>query len=217
MPEILIVEDDKPISDLIQMHLSIAGFTSYQTYDAESATAFLSDKTVDLVLLDIMLPKMNGMELLEKILPKGIPVIFLTAKRELPDRIKGLKMGAEDYIVKPFEPIELITRIEVVLRRTGKKELKLVFEDLEINEDRREVIKAGKIINLTLREYELLCMLVRYQRHALSRERLLDDVWGFDYPGGTRTVDMHIQRLRTKLDWHEKIKTIYKIGYRLEH
>jgi len=217
MQEILIVEDDKPISDLIQMHLSIDGFISYQMYDAESAASFLSNKTVDLVLLDIMLPKMSGMELLEKILPKEIPVIFLTAKRELPDRIKGLKMGAEDYIVKPFEPIELITRIEVVLRRTGKKELKLVFEDLEINEDRREVIKAGKIIDLTLREYELLCMLVRCKRHALSRERLLDDVWGFDYPGGTRTVDMHIQRLRSKLDWHEKIRTIYKIGYRLEH
>ncbi len=217
MPEILIVEDDRPISDLIQMHLSIAGFISYQMYDAESAASFLSNKTVDLVLLDIMLPKMSGMELLEKILPKEIPAIFLTAKRELPDRIKGLKMGAEDYIVKPFEPIELITRIEVVLRRTGRKELKLVFEDLEINEDRREVIKAGKIIDLTLREYELLCMLVRCQRHALSRERLLDDVWGFDYPGGTRTVDMHIQRLRSKLDWHEKIRTIYKIGYRLEH
>ena len=217
MSQILIVEDDKAISDLIQMHLSIAGYDSYQVQDAENALDFLANKTVDLILLDIMLPSMNGFTLLEKILPKGIPVIFLTAKRELPDKIKGLKMGAEDYIVKPFEPIELMARIEVVLRRTGKKESKLLFEDVEINEDMHEVLKAGQKVMLTLREYELLCTLVRYQRHALSREQLLDDVWGFDYPGGTRTVDMHIQRLRSKLNWHDKIKTIYKVGYRLEH
>jgi two-component system alkaline phosphatase synthesis response regulator PhoP len=217
MPEILIVEDDEPISDLIQMHLSIAGYGTHQVFDAEGALDFLGGNTTDLILLDIMLPGMSGFELLEKLLPKGIPVIFLTAKRELPDKVKGLKMGAEDYIVKPFEPIELIARIEVVLRRTGQKGFRLVFEDVEIDEDCREVFKAGRSVELTLREYELLCMLVRYQRHALSRDKLLDGVWGFDYPGGTRTVDMHINRLRNKLGWQDKIRTVYKIGYRLEH
>jgi len=217
MSKILIVEDDKPISDLIEMHLSMAGYESFQMNNAENALAFLSENECDLILLDIMLPGIDGMEFFEKIKHMNIPVIFLTAKRELPNKIRGLKMGADDYIVKPFEPIELITRIEVVLRRLGKGKKNLTFEDLSIDESRHKAIKNGSEIELTPLEYDLLCVLVRYQRHALTRQQLLNDVWGYDYFGGTRTVDMHIQRLRKKLDWHEKIKTVYKIGYRLEH
>ena len=217
MSKILIVEDDKPISDLIEMHLSMAGYDSVQMYSAESAYDFLKGNECDLILLDIMLPGIDGMAFFEKIKYKDIPVIYLTARRELPDKILGLKMGAEDYIVKPFEPIELITRIEVVLRRLNKNEAVLTFEDLSINESVRKVTKSGDDIELTPLEYDLLCILVRYQRHVLTREQLLNDVWGYDYLGGTRTVDMHVQRLRKKLDWHNKIKTVYKIGYRLEH
>ena len=216
MPKILIVEDDKPISDLIEMHLSMAGYEPAQMYSAEDALGFLNDSESDLILLDIMLPGMDGMEFFKRIQHKNIPVIYLTAKRELPDKIRGLKMGAEDYIVKPFEPIELITRIEVVLRRMGNNETLLTFNDVSVNETTRRVTKDGEEIELTPLEYDLLCVLVRYKRHVLTREQLLNDVWGYDYLGGTRTVDMHVQRLRKKLGWQDRIKTVYKIGYRLE-
>lgn len=217
MKKILIVEDDKPISDLIQMHVSIAGYDTIQMYDAESAYKYLKSQRADLILLDIMLPQMDGIQLLKKINHNQIPVIMLSAKRELTERIKALKMGAEDYIVKPFEPIELLTRIEVVLRRMKSSDKELVFEDVVINESTRLVTKDNMVIQLTPKEYDLICMLIRYQRHALSRDQLLDSVWGYDYYGGTRTVDMHVQRLRKKLEWQNKITTVYKIGYRLEH
>ena len=160
---------------------------------------------------------MNGFELMEEIKKYKIPVIYLTAKNSLMDKVTGLKLGAEDYIVKPFEAMELLARIEVVLRRYNKEEDKIIqFKQISIDESERRVKKDNEIVNLTLKEFELLRLLVKNKNRALTREFLLEKVWGTDYMGETRTIDTHIQNLRRKLDLNEDIKTIYKIGYRLE-
>lgn len=216
MPRILIVEDDKAISNLLYLNLDLAGYESEQVYSGKDVLQTLAVQDFDLILLDVMLPDMDGFELMEKIRPIGLPVIFITARNGLLDKIKGLKMGAEDYIVKPFEAMELLARIEVVLRRGSAKKL-IVFEDLEINLDERTVKKNGCSIELTMKEYELLLLFVRNRNKALSREKILESIWGFDYFGETRTVDIHIQKLRKKLDWGDKIKTVYKYGYRMEN
>jgi len=216
MKRILVVEDDRAISNLIYLNLDMAGYESHQVYSSNEALQLLGDENFDLILLDVMLPDMDGFELMGNIRPLNIPVIFITAKNGLSDKVKGLKMGAEDYIVKPFEAIELLARIEVVLRRYSSKKNLIIFEDLEIDEEKRLVSKAGNIIDLALKEYELLLLLVRNRNKALSREKILELVWGYDYLGETRTVDIHIQKLRKKLSWTEKIITVYKFGYRLE-
>ncbi|MET3699767.1 DNA-binding response OmpR family regulator [Bacillus oleivorans] len=217
MKNILIVEDDQAISNLIYLNLNVAGYKSTQVYSSNEALTILKNHFFDLILLDVMLPDMDGFELIEKIRTfNTIPVIFITAKNDLPDKVKGLKIGAEDYIVKPFEAMELLARIEVVLRRYSNHQDSKKFEDLEINEEERIVRKNGQIIDLTLKEYELLLLLVRNRNKALTREKILELVWGYDYLGETRTVDIHIQKLRKKLNWTEKIITVYKFGYRLE-
>jgi two-component system, OmpR family, alkaline phosphatase synthesis response regulator PhoP len=217
MARILIVEDEKGISNLIYLNLQVAGYESIQAFNGKEVLPILETQEVDLILLDVMLPDIDGFQLMDLIRPMGIPVIFLTARDGLTDKIQGLKMGAEDYIVKPFEAMELLARIEVVLRRYSSNKSLLVFEDLEINEEQRQVKKAGKTIDLAMKEYELLLLLVRNRNKALSREKILECIWGYDYFGETRTVDIHIQKLRKKLDWSEKIKTVYKFGYRLEN
>ncbi|NLO09003.1 MAG: response regulator transcription factor [Clostridiales bacterium] len=216
MGHILIVEDEKAINDLILMNLEMVGHTAIQAFDSMEALAATKDHHFDLCLLDIMLPGQDGLQLINNFKMLSIPVIFLTAKDSLTDRVKGLNLGAEDYITKPFETLELLARIEVVMRRYGRANTTFVYKDVEFSLTERTVRKAGQMINLTAQEYALLEVLIQNRNLALSREQLLEAAWGYDYIGETRTVDMHIQRLRKKLDWEDVIKTVYKYGYRLE-
>lgn len=216
LSKILIVEDETAISDLIKLNLKMVNYEIEQAYDGKQALEIIEQGNFDLILLDIMIPELDGFSVMDKIKHKNIPVIFLTAKASILDKVKGLKMGADDYIVKPFETMELLARVEVVLRRYGKKSDILSFKNLDIYLEERVVKSNGSIVDLTLKEFELLNLLVVNKGIALSREKILEKVWGYDYMGETRTVDMHIQRLRKKLDLDEQIKTVYKVGYRLE-
>lgn len=213
---ILIVEDDEAISNLIKINLNMAGYESTQIFDGLEALNLIKEKSFDLILMDIMLPGMDGFEVIKKIRNLNIPVIFLTAKNGLADKVTGLKSGAEDYIVKPFETVELLARIEVVLRRYSKNNNCIEFKNLKIYEEERIIKKDNRTIDLTLKEFELIVMLVKNKNMALSREYLLEKIWGYEYMGETRTIDTHIQKIRKKLDLTDNIKTVYKIGYRLE-
>lgn len=216
MIKILIVEDERPINQLIEMNLAEAGFDCTCAYDGMQAADILETERFDLVLLDIMLPLVDGYELLEYIKPLEIPVIFLTAKDSVEDKVRGLKLGADDYLVKPFEIVELLARVETVLRRTGKTQRVIVIDDVTIDTRSRSVRRGNKDIALTMKEYELLLLFARNRNIALFRETLYERVWESDYMGDSRTVDLHVQRLRKKLRWEDKIKAIYKVGYRLE-
>lgn len=216
MLKILIVEDEKPISNLIKLSLTNAGYRCECVYDGLSAADKLEQADYDLILLDIMLPKVDGYELLEYIRPLGIPVIFITAKAAVADRVKGLKLGADDYLTKPFEIIELLARVETVLRRYHKTELKISIDDLEIDTQARVVKKNGKVVTLTNKEYELLLLFIQNKNIALFREKIYEKVWESEYMGDSRTVDLHVQRMRKKVGWEDKITAVYKIGYRLE-
>jgi DNA-binding response OmpR family regulator len=179
------------------------------------AADLLEDHIYDLILLDIMLPGINGYELMEYIRPMGIPVIFITAKNSLDDRMKGLTSGAEDYLVKPFEVVELLARINIVLRRYNKTETELHFKDLDIDVENRTVTRDGNAIELTPKEFDLLTMFVRNLNITLYRERLYESVWEAEWMGDTRTLDLHVQRLRRKLGLKENLKSVYNMGYRL--
>lgn len=216
MKKILIVEDEEPISNLIKVNLTAEGYRCTCAYDGKTAADFIEKEDFDLILLDIMLPEINGYELLEYIKPLKVPVIFLTAKSEVADRIKGLKLGADDYISKPFQVGELIARVEAVLRRYGKAGQKMSLGDVEIDIDSRVVRKAGVPVDLTVKEYELLVELLQNKNVALYRSQLYEKVWGGEFAEDTRTLDSHIQRLRKKLNWEERIKTVFRVGYRLE-
>ena len=214
---ILVVEDDEAISRVIIKNLISTGYAATPLYDGKEAAELLErDADFDLALLDIMLPGIDGFALMEYMKHHDIPVIYLTAKSDIDSKIQGLRDGAEDYIVKPFEVLELLVRIEKVLERTGKMQQVLDVADLTINLMERSVRKNGKEIPLKPMEYDLLVMLAKNKNIALSRERLLHGVWGVDYVGETRTVDVHIGQLRRKLGLENHIKTISKIGYRLE-
>lgn len=171
----------------------------------------------DLILLDIMLPGLDGFQVMEKIRETGTPVIFLTAMGDVSDRVKGLKSGAEDYIVKPFEPLELLARIEIVLRRFNREQKNLSFRDITVNMEERSVRRGSEIIDLTPKEYDLLVLFLKYQNVALSRDKILMDVWECSANIETRTVDNHVQRLRKKLGLEDCLKTVFKVGYRLEN
>lgn len=216
MIKILIVEDEEPISNLIRMSLTKAGYHCEQAFDGESAADAIECGYYDLILLDIMLPGINGYELLEYIKTKEIPVIFITAMGDLDDRVKGLRAGAEDYITKPFEMLEVQARIETVLRRYHKMEDKIEIFDTTIDLSSRTVMQGGKQIMLTWKEFELLLFFVRNKNIALYRETIYENIWDSDYMGDSRTVDLHVQRLRKKLNWGDKIQSVYKVGYRLE-
>lgn len=216
MIKILVVEDEKPINDLINMNLTEAGYECVCAYDGIEAADILEKERFDLVLLDIMLPGADGYELLEYIKPMEIPVIFLTAKGSTADKVKGLKLGADDYLTKPFEIVELLARVETILRRAGKTQSELAVDDIVIDTKSRSVRRGAKEIALTMKEFELLLLFVRNRNIALFRETLYERVWNSDYMGDSRTVDLHVQRLRKKLHWEDKIKAIYKVGYRLE-
>ncbi len=216
MIKILIVEDEKPISDLIKMSLLGEGYHCTCAYDGQEAADIIENDVFDLVLLDVMLPKIDGYELLEYIRFYPMPVIFITAKGNVNDKVKGLKAGAEDYISKPFEIIELLARVETVLRRYNKAVNIITFEDIKIDVESRIVTKNGKAVNLTAKEFDLLLYLFQNKNKALYRTQIYAGVWGSDYLGGSRTVDLHIQRLRKKLSLENVIVPVYKIGYRLE-
>lgn len=213
---ILIVEDEIPIANLIHMNLTDAGYSCECVYDGTEAADKIEKTYYDLILLDVMLPGINGYELMEYIHPLNIPVIFITAKNDLNDKVKGLKMGADDYITKPFEIVELLARVESVLRRYNKTETNITIGNTEIDTAARTVKKDGHLISLTSKEYDLMLLLIWNKNIALFRETIYERVWGGDYLGDSRTVDLHIQRLRKKLGWENNIKAVYKVGYRLE-
>ncbi len=214
MTKILIVEDEEAISNLIRMSLQKAGYSCEQAMDGESAADRIAEHTYDLVLLDIMLPGMNGYELLDYIKTTNMPVIFITAMGTLDDKVKGLKAGADDYITKPFEMVELLARVESVLRRYHKSEERIEVDDVIIDIPSRTVTRQGEAVKLTLKEFELLLFLVRNRNIALYRETIYENIWQSEYMGDGRTVDLHIQRLRKKLYWEDRIHTVYKVGYR---
>lgn len=214
---ILVIEDETAISELICMNLTVAGYETEPVFDGLEAEELLKeDKNFDLALLDVMLPGKDGFELMDTMQEVGIPVIYLTAKSDVASKIRGLRSGAEDYIVKPFEVLELLVRVEKVLERTGRQIGCLSFADVEINLSEHQVLKSGKTVNLKPLEYDLLVLLAKNKNMAFTREQLLNQVWGSDYLGETRTVDVHIGQLRKKLGLSEIIVTIPKIGYRLE-
>ncbi|MBR5962043.1 MAG: response regulator transcription factor [Clostridia bacterium] len=211
MANILFVDDESAIRDMLKTVLKLAGHRPLEAADANQARQILREQGADLALVDIMMPGEDGFSLARDVIASGIPVLFLTAKTAVQDRVRGLRMGAEDYILKPFEPEELLARIDVILRRTQPK----VYEEknLRIDFDGRSVIVRGKPVTLTMTEFDLLALLVRNAGAALSRDKILSAVWGWDFIGETRTVDVHIQHLRAKLG-NDTIETIYKYGYR---
>ena len=213
METIFLVEDEPNIRMLTAMHLQLAGYTVKELEDAASARDALRKETPALALLDIMMPGEDGFSLGEDLIRAGIPVIFLTAKTAVPDRVRGLRMGAYDYILKPFEPAELIARVENVLRRSRPDQSVYEQSDLRVNFETREVWRGGAPVSLTTLEFNLLTALIKAGRTALSREELLRAVWGYHYTGETRTVDVHIQRLRGKIG-ADRIETIVRYGYR---
>lgn len=216
MLKILIAEDEEPIANLIRMNLKKAGYECECALDGEEAANLMEDGHFDLLLLDIMLPKINGYELMDYAKLLNLPVIFITAMDSTDNKVKGLKMGAEDYISKPFEIVELLARVETVLRRYNKIGKIIRVLDVEIDLSSRVVLQNGKQVLLTLKEYELLLFLARNPNIALYREVIYEQVWEKEYTGEGRTVDLHIQRLKKKLGWEDHISAIYKVGYRLE-
>ena len=214
---ILVVEDDRNISDLIRMYLEKEGFEVRSAYDGGKAIEEYDKQAPDMVLLDIMLPVVDGWGVCAHIREKGkTPIIMLTAKSDVGDRITGLEMGADDYLVKPFEIVELLARVETVLRRAGKTKDRLQIGDVTIDESSMQVTKAGQPVSLTKKEYELLLLFARNQNMALFRETIYERVWDGEYTGDSRTVDLHVQRLRKKLGWQDRLSAVYKVGYRLE-
>ena len=216
MYKILIVEDEKPIADLMRISLDTSGYESEVVYDGMEASDRLLEKRYDLILLDIMLPKVDGYELMKFIRPMGIPVIFVSAKGRVEDRVKGLKIGADDYITKPFEVIELLARVESVLRRYHKTKDFIEYEDLIIDQQAYTVTKGGEEIHLTEKEYQLLLYFIENKNIALFRDQIYESVWEGELSDNSRTVDLHVQRIRKKLNWEKKIVSVYKVGYRLE-
>ena len=218
MADILIIEDDRKINELIRRTLSMTGHQGLTAFSDQEALSALERKGADLILLDIGLPDMDGFSLMRQLRAeyRDIPVICVTARDEVPDRVRGLKDGAEDYIVKPFAMEELLARIQVVLRRFCKEQNSFCIRDVEVNLAEGTATRGGKDARLTNREFALLKILLLNKNIALSRERLLDLAWGMDYYGDDRTVDVHIRRLRQKLGLEEDIRTIFKYGYRLE-
>lgn len=215
--KILVIEDDTAISELLCMNLSAAGYRTAAACDGDEAVRLITEHPdADLALVDIMLPGKDGFALMEDFMKKKLPVIFLTARGDVASKVKGLKLGAEDYMVKPFEILELLVRVEKVLERTGKAKKLLEFAGITVNTVKHEVRKDGQQVSLKPMEYDLLVLLLRNRNVALSRDELLNRVWGADYMGETRTVDVHIGQLRKKLGLYEEIRTIPKLGYRLE-
>lgn len=216
MIRILIVDDEKPICDLIDLNLSSAGYHCTTVQDGLEAIDLIEKESFDLVLLDIMLPGADGYDVMEYIRPLGIPVIFITAKYEVKNRVKGLKLGADDYLVKPFDVVELVARVEAVLRRYNKAEHRLTAGDVTVDVEAHRVMKGNKSVELTNKEFGLLVLFMKNKNVALFRETLYEKVWEGEYFADSRTLDLHVQRLRKKLGWEHSLVAVYKVGYRLE-
>ncbi len=216
MIRILAVDDEKPIAQLLRLSLNRAGYECVCAYDGIEAANLIEKEPFDLILLDIMLPGIDGFELMDYIRTIGIPVIFLTAKNAVADRVKGLRMGAEDYMVKPFDVLELLARVEGVLRRHGKTQTVLEVGGLSINVPSMQVLRQGVEISLTRKEYELLLLFAQNPGIVLSKTTIYERVWGGEYPEGTRTVELHIQRMKKKAGWDDRIRPVFGMGYRLE-
>lgn len=216
MTRILIVDDEKAICDLIDLNLSSSGYQCTAVQNGLEAIALLEKESFDLVLLDIMLPGADGYDIMDYIRPLRIPVIFITAKHEVKDRVKGLKLGADDYLVKPFDVVELVARVEAVLRRYHKAERIFTVGDVVVDVEARQVTRAGRPVILTNKEFGLLVLFITNKNVALFRESLYEKVWEEEYYGDSRTLDLHVQRLRRKLGWEQNLVAVYKIGYRLE-
>ena len=222
---ILIVDDEEDMRNLVEMYLLNSGYTCLQADNGEKAINLVELYEIDLILMDIMMPEMDGFSICEKIRSQSeVPIIFVSAKGEEWDKVKGLRMGADDYMVKPFNPGELVARVEAVLRRTGKGKIPLNRENVNIiqlgeiyvNLDSRNVLIEKEQVMLTLKEFELLVFLMRHQNQALSREQLLENIWGTEYGGSLRTVDTHIKTLRMKMRTADYIQTVWGIGYKIE-
>jgi len=215
MAKILIVEDDKAINTLIRKNLELVGHQCISVFDGISVNEIVEVNEFDLIILDIMLPGIDGFGVIEQLI-KDIPVIFLTARDGVGDKVRGLNLGAYDYMIKPFDMLELQARVDAVLRRTQKADKHFTLGEVSVNLDSRLVWFKGTIIDFTPQEFNLIEALIKNRNIALSREKLLEIAWGFDYMGDTRTVDVHIYTIRKKLEWENIVKTVYKLGYRLE-
>ena len=214
---ILIVEDDIAISQMITLNLRAVGY-EYKAFDngQDAADHLKSDHAYDLVLLDIMLPGLDGFQLLSYMQKYEIPVIYMTAKTDTESEVRGLKAGAEDYLVKPFAVAALLVRIEKVLERTGRLTKVYTCKDLVLDAENRTVRKAGQAIRLTPLEFDVLHLLMKNKNRTVSRNQILDEIWGQDFFGDIRTVDVRVANIRKKLGWNEEIRTISRTGYRLE-
>ena len=214
---ILIVEDDHGISDTVALNLRYVGYECTVFDDgAEAATALENDHAYDLALLDIMLPGIDGFTLFAYMEKYNIPVIYMTAKTDSESEVKGLRDGAEDYIVKPFEVVTLLVRIEKVLKRTGRLNQVYHFGNITVDVENRSVTKGGEAIELPPLEFDVLTVLIKNKNRTVTREHILNEIWGEDYFGDVRTVDVRIANLRKKLGLGDAIRTISKAGYRLE-
>jgi DNA-binding response OmpR family regulator len=216
MIKILIVEDDPNIAKLMEATVAIGGYDSEVCSNGSEAFEKIERTNYDLILLDVMLPDMSGFEIMKKRTNTESPVIFITAKQELTDKVRGLRLGAEDYIVKPFEAMELLARIEVILRRVKRTERVYHYGDISVNVEEHTCKCGGEEVYLTPKEFEVLVFFIQHKDVAISRDRLLAAVWGFEYEGESRTIDIHIQQLRKKLNLKDRLVTIPKLGYRLE-
>ena len=214
MNRILIIEDEKSIADMTKLCLTNNGYICEAVYDGMSATQWIEEKRYDLILLDIMLPDIDGYDLIDYIKQFDIPVIFVTAKTAVADRVKGLRLGAEDYISKPFDLSELLARVETVLRRYNKTEKIIEIGKIKIDTLSRTVTLGGDLVPLSAKEFDLLLFLVRNKNIALYREVIYEQVWQEQYYGNTRTIDLHIQRIKKKLKLDDAIETVYKVGYK---
>lgn len=216
MINILVVDDEKPICDLIDINLSAAGYHCHCVQDGLAAIDLIEKENFDLILLDIMLPGADGFDIMEYIRPLKVPVIFISAKSDVRDKVKGLKLGAEDYLVKPFDALELVARVEVVLRRFHKTETILTAGDVVVDTEARKVTRNGSVVVLTNKEYGLLVLFIQNKNVALFKETLYEKVWKDEYISDSRTLELHVQRLRRKMGWEKNLVAVYKVGYRLE-
>ena len=216
MRPILIAEDERPIADLIELTLTGAGYACEQANDGGTAADLIEEHDYELAVLDIMLPGIDGYELLRYLRSTGTPVIFVTARTTLQDRVRGLNLGADDYLTKPFEPLELVARVESVLRRAGRANVVLRAFGVELDPAAHTVSRDGRPVHLAPREFELLELLMRNRGLTLYREVLYERLWGDDEAFDTRPLDLCIARLRRKLGWKDEIRTVFRVGYRLE-
>lgn len=215
MSRILIAEDEVAINKMLCLNLGLTGYETIPLYDGQQVLDWLEGGgSADLALVDVMMPRVDGFGLLEPLQSRNIPIIFLTARGDLESKLKGLTGGAEDYIVKPFEMLELLVRMEKVLARYGREDTVIRLDGIELDTRKRSVFRRGEAVNLTPMEFDLLLLLTKNRNVALSRDKLLSEVWGIRYEGGTRTVDVHIAQLRKKTGL--RIANLPKVGYRLE-